>query len=402
MIYWILHKKLTKKDFENSLEGKPSYFYGRFGNFCFVDISNFSLFGKIENRLLRISKTNFQEFGIDSNKYIFIDSKKDFYKKIILKSTNTKNDIFVFQSYNNIRIKQFYKLLTKENKQTLLLNHWQLPIAEKYHNKKNLSFLKKLFTFDKKILFLRFLYRFYHFDSKKFSFNFDYSFSSGNKMIEDLKKANVFIKKVIPVHSISFDEFLSSNVNNTELVKEPYFVFINQALTIHPDNRGLSQFTEQYKNEIISTLNFISKQNSNIKIAIAEHPRCHFEKGFWNSFNCYQGKTAELIKNAKAVIGHFSTALNLSLFYKKKLFLLTSTSKYFPFDKNVTNAFNLLGGTLIDMHSCKNLKEKENSEIELTDYFTLLPESKENNLALFSNFLSLYDKKKYKIPFDQK
>ena len=136
----------------------------------------------------------------------------------------------------------------------------------------------------------------------------------------------------------------------------------------------------------------ISQEHNNIKIVIAEHPRCQYDKKFWIGYERFSGKTAQLIKYSSGVIGHFSTALALAQIYQKEIILLTSTSSYFPFQQRVDNAEKILDCTKMNMNKLITLKsEKRNKkEFSLYEYFSLIPESKKLNDELFMNFFKKF------------
>lgn len=386
MIYWILHKKLSNADWNNWLEGNPRYFYENLVHFSFLDISSFSWFGKIENFILG------KDFHSDSpclnlsKSFITIKSPKDFMK---LKIKN--EDLFVFQSYNNPRIFEFNKLLKSLDCKTLLFYYWQLPFIEKNHPVKNKTwFVNKIIKLDKKILLIRLIYWIYIKTSSRKSF-YNYIFSCGKKNITNLP-AFISYKTILPCHSLPYDELIRNKKESNSLTKtDKYFVFIDQALTIHPDNKGLSVFTKIYREEILAALKYLSEKNNNIKIIIAQHPRVQYELGFWKNYECYSGKTIELIMNANGVIGHFSTALVTAFLAKKQIYLLKSSSNYFSFNESIEKLYKVIGGKVYDIRNLELLSEKESSMINVDDYFTLLPKSQKNNDQIFMNFFEKFD-----------
>ena len=124
MVYWVLHKKLSRSDWSNTLEGEPGYFYERFKNFAFIDITDFSFMAKLENALNPIDYEKYDISAIDTTKYIFVKNKSDF-RKLHIASRNT--DIFVFQSYQDIRVIEFSAFLHAMGFTTAIFNHWQMP-----------------------------------------------------------------------------------------------------------------------------------------------------------------------------------------------------------------------------------------------------------------------------------
>lgn len=390
MIYWILHKKLTNADWKNAIEGNPCYFYEHISQLCFIDVSGYSAFAKIENYMLNINdKTDIESFGIDEKRFIRISNNKEL-RKLLLDSS--PNDLFVFQSLADIRTKLLLAELNKHGKKTVLLNHWKTPIATAVPMKRNLSFVRSIFKKNPKLIFLRLLFRFYKLRDKK-RLCLTYILSGGNKLTESIKK-DFIIEHIVPVHSISYDEYLQvdKNIAESPIKKEPYFVFVDQALTIHPDNKDFSEKdTDNYRNELIKTLKYISEKNNGIKIVIAEHPRIRYEDNFWHGYERFSGISAQLIKYSNGVIGHFSTILALAQIYNKKIFLLKSSSFYFPFNSRVDNASKMLGSKLFDMKTLESFPLfHEDEKVNLTEYFSLCPNCEKSNNDLFMDFFKQF------------
>lgn len=211
-------------------------------------------------------------------------------------------------------------------------------------------------------------------------------------MTEKSKKDFV-VDEIVPVHSTTYNEYLQSRKNNRRFISEPYFVFVDQALTIHPDNKNFTEDdTIAYHGEIMHALKKISEVNGNIKIVVAAHPRCQYDRSFWYPYDVYLGTTSSLVAHAEGVIGHFSTSLALAQVYGKKIFLLESSSEYFPFNTRVEHASLMLSATVVDMKDMRNIKEVNNeNQVSMTDYLTLLPDSDVENNELLMNFFSKFD-----------
>lgn len=387
MIYWVLHKKLTQSDWNNWIEGNPGFFFANIKNLKFLDISEFSLFAKIETIILKENLADDFCNRTLGKSVLFIKSKKDFTKLKI----DVKTDIFIFQSYNNPRIFKFCHLLEKYNYRSILLNHWQLPMIVKQHPVKNRRwFLNKLIRLDKKVLFMRIIYKINRCICSS-DIHFDYVLSCGNKVLSALPKT-VMYNTVIPCHSVPYNEFLIQSNETFSSISEPYFVFIDQSLTIHPDNKGLQSFTEKYREELHRALSYISKINGNIKIIVAEHPRIQYPASFWGKYEHVSGKTASLIAGASSVIGHFSTSLITAFLQKKSIYLLKSSSDYFCFNSVIDRFYEAIGGKIYDMNNMTFLSEKKHPFIAIKDNFSLIPESSKTNDQIFLEFFKIFDK----------
>lgn len=381
MIYWVLHKRLTKSSLNNPVEGWPYFFYQNFENFTFIDISDYTFYSWLENIN---QKTKYLDF-VDTSKfglqYKKVNSKKQL--KTILNSS-TENDIFVFQSISNIRVKLVLKEMNKRKIKSLALNHWQLSTA-KHITKKHLFLQKPL------IIFQKILFRLYSTSIPK-KLYFDFVFSSCKKNYRNIEK-KYQIRQHIPCHSVPYDEFITlqknNNFNDAPLVKEKYYVFIDQALTIHPD--GARLFSREgklyYEEKIPTTLQQLSEKLQ-AKIVIAEHPRCQYKSGHWKNFDTFKGKTDVLIKYSAGVIGHYSTSIYLAYFYAKKIIFLVDSNPLFPYSDYVRETFEITGGKIWDMSSNSIIQTFEKKKSDIEEYFSLVPNDTKTDKEILLQFLA--------------
>lgn len=369
MIYWFLHKPLTQSDLNSQIEGYPLYMYEHFSNIIFVDITNYSLCERLEFGKKNKAYQNIYDTNLFKNRYIRI--KNCFALRKFLKTVG-ESDSFIFQDIGRINVKLVIKEFNKIGIAPILLHYWKIPEFEtsSIKQKKNLSYFFSL----RKVILKKIVYKL-TMRKLKGMFHFSSVFSCGNRYNEKLSKIAVW-DNLIPCHSLPYDEFLScKNNNNTPLKKEPYIVFVDQALTIHPDNANhfSEDFSESYHANILKAFRFL-KEKYGMNIIVAQHPRIQFPSGYWEEFETRSGETSSLIFNSTMVIGHFSTALFNGYFLKKPLILISSSNKSFPFAPRVEFFFNLIGNRLLDMSTLK-LKEKESScEIDIKYYFSLIPD----------------------------
>lgn len=383
MIYWVLHKKLSISDWINPLEGSPGYFYREFPSLTFLDITDFGIYGQIDSFLVTDKNPKYDISVIPCDRYIMIKTKHDLAR--LLKNSNSP-DIFIFQTYKEPRVTCLAAALNAAGRQTVLLNHWQSPSSTKPIQKKDRTWIAAKIKTNKKLLLMRIVYRVYM-KCYKQKPHFDFILSGGNQFLKNAKRFCTF-DTIIPVHSISYDEYLSVIENIPErIIPYHYFVFIDQGITIHPEFKTFTeQDTKKYQREMLSAFEHIEKKY-NTKIVIGEHPRIKYPDGFYGNRECRQNATASLCYYADGIIGHFSGALNLArLFNKTPRIFLTSSESYFIFKKNVEQAYRYFGGTLYDMTNM-NTNVCDGSSMNLKDSYTLLPENKERNKDLFTAFL---------------
>lgn len=129
--------------------------------------------------------------------------------------------------------------------------------------------------------------------------------------------------------SVSLDYIRAKNIDNEDIVGEPYAVFVDQYFIHHPDfktNHIVHFFTAQeYYGELNRFLSDFSSKTG-LKVVIAAHPRRINEENndFNPDFELYYNKTAQLVKHAQIALIHFSTAINFSVIFNKPFLLLNS------------------------------------------------------------------------------
>ena len=376
-----MHKRLTETDWISAVEGFPGYFCSQFEDFKFLDLYSYSYYAKLENALQPEVYKNYKDYTDFGTKYMQISTGRQLSHFL---SSCTKEDLFVFQSASNLRGLLLLKHLNKRGFRSVVLNIMPTPHCAAKKEKKT---LRNFFLQYKKYYFKIIVRLTKLLLGKKLYF--DYEFCCGKKAHENLV-TRIRTKSIVSVHSVSYDEYLTlKNQGNTEMpdIKSPYFVFIDQALTLHPD--GARNFSEEgkskYHAELLKALQYI-KDSYKMEIVIAEHPRIQYDSDFWHGFCTVKGKTDALIKNATKVIGHYSTSLHLAYLCKKEIFLLYSSGDYFPYNGIVLKTSAMIGGTLLDMGNLHAEFTQVDGTASLTDWYTLLPDSKKSNKELMEDF----------------
>ncbi len=117
--------------------------------------------------------------------------------------------------------------------------------------------------------------------------------------------------KEIYVHTFDCQRFLDSSIDNQNY--GDYCVFLDQYIPYHPDNikdRGLSIDPQIYYDEMRSIIDAVAEKLC-LSVVVAAHPRADYtdKKVFPDNYIIETGKTSELLKGAKLVLAHFSTAI---------------------------------------------------------------------------------------------
>jgi hypothetical protein len=260
-----------------------------------------------------------KEFSNESYKgeeHTIISCKEDFL------SFNLETDPVIVLDWLNVKnIKANWVREELKKRNSLFVTFDINPIPENKTNYKRI--LVDLITEPKK--FFRNFFKF--FESKYYSLKkicpHDISVLGG---LSVLKKSKVENK--IFAHSMDYDTYLNIR-NKPTNNKNSYAVFLDQDIISHPDviTLNLGQpVGEFYYYSILRKFLKKFESDTGLQIKFAIHPKSR-NKNFRNLLDgipCYNGNTAELVKNSSAVLLHTSTAISYAILFKKPVFFLTS------------------------------------------------------------------------------
>lgn len=115
------------------------------------------------------------------------------------------------------------------------------------------------------------------------------------------------------------------------LIKEPYIVFIDDYYPYHPECRlyngdDVDVIAKVYHNTMNEFFEFVESQFQ-CKVVIAAHPYANYlENNPFNGRNVFYGKTAQLIKDCKAVCMHCSNAFSYVTLFDKPIAFITNAA----------------------------------------------------------------------------
>jgi len=148
---------------------------------------------------------------------------------------------------------------------------------------------------------------------------------AGQKSIDSAKKCH----QIIRAHNFDYDIYLQL-AQETRRAGGDYLVFIDQDRCFHVEyiyQRSSSTVTpEKYFPVICSGLKRISEA-LRMEVRIAGHPRATHQKSsadYFKGFPVEYGRTAELIRDCKVVVGHDSTALQFAVLFAKPIIFVTT------------------------------------------------------------------------------
>ena len=190
-------------------------------------------------------------------------------------------------------------------------------------------------------------------------------------------------KYKIYASSLDYGVYLKNKKKIKKLYKKKYALFIDTYFPFHPDNKHDTNLFIS-SSEYFRKLEFFFREFEKVtklKIIIALHPKADLKKypAYIKKFKIIRNQTVALIKYAKLVLQHGSTAQSFAIIYKKPLIFLTSDQmlKYeFIFNHNL--CLNLLGSKLINV---EDIDYKFLSNKKKLFYF---------NKSLYRNYFSKY------------
>lgn len=134
---------------------------------------------------------------------------------------------------------------------------------------------------------------------------------------------NESARRIIPIHHIKYDEYLSTE--DETIVNGKYALFIDTAAVDHPIYKGAFNEEEKkrYYGLIREYLDRFEKHHK-INVVIAGYPKIKNKEGIFGNRAVYYFKTAQLIKNADIVISQYSTSIVTALFANKPIVFIFS------------------------------------------------------------------------------
>ena len=159
--------------------------------------------------------------------------------------------------------------------------------------------------------------------------------------------------RFIYYNSLDYDLYLSNEkLNNKKTLTSKYVVFLDEYNLNHPDNKitGIVPVGKNYYSELNSFFSKIESKYS-VKVIIAAHPRSRYDK-IGNPFQgreVFKFKTIDLVKDSEFVLAHASTALNMSILYKKPIVSLTSRNYHHTYIDSIKFFSETISSKLIDL-----------------------------------------------------
>ncbi|RJQ26441.1 hypothetical protein C4565_06795 [Candidatus Parcubacteria bacterium] len=131
--------------------------------------------------------------------------------------------------------------------------------------------------------------------------------------------------RLLWIHTLDYDVYLE---NNKKSISTNTAVFIDNYLPFHPDYlySGRKHMNPDDYYPFLNRFFKYFEDKTGLEVIIAAHPRSLYGKStdYFNGRKVIRGATAELIRDAKCVILHTSTAINYCVLFKKPMIFITT------------------------------------------------------------------------------
>ena len=148
------------------------------------------------------------------------------------------------------------------------------------------------------------------------------------------------------IHAMDYDLYLEAERRSFSEKEENIAVFLNEYLPFHPDRLydGVQDLIgpEEYY-PLLNRFFCRVEKELNLEVVIAASPRSDYENApsYFNGRRCIKGKTPELVRKSRLVMGHDSSSLTFANLFQKPVIFLTSKrlSRTHPPIKRLANWF---------------------------------------------------------------
>ena len=131
-----------------------------------------------------------------------------------------------------------------------------------------------------------------------------------------------------PINPPDYEQYLKLGECNEE---KGNIVFIDQAFPVHPEFRSsysyldIQELAQEYYQSLRVFFDKVEKETG-LKVIIAGHPVANYKGDEYGNREIVYGKTAELVRDANAILAHTSGAVNFPIFYEKPIVFLTNSA----------------------------------------------------------------------------
>lgn len=301
---------------------------------------------------IEIHKKYFEKLHYPFKKYFKLSSKKEILDKI--SSFESQKNIFVDLLPDCKKSKKIRWIIKKSNMKLMKIELGLLPKIEQINMPIFYRCIKKIFNPIKFIRSINLLL------NKIIDNIFDNIYKvSPDILLLSGKKSNLLIDdniSIIWAHAFDYDNYLKNKSCKT---KSSHIVFIDEDIISHSDYIRLGIKApigyDAYFPKMAMFFDDVEKI-SGLKVIIAAHPRSSYKDSIkpYGNRQVIISNTAELIRNAKLVLCHSSTAVNYAILWEKPVAFLTmdrlTNSWRYPLIKSQSNE---TGGGILNIDNIK-------------------------------------------------
>lgn len=178
---------------------------------------------------------------------------------------------------------------------------------------------------------------------------------SGQLAYDRAKKSVPGESNIIKAHNYDYDIYLKIQNSSDIQFNKAYAVFLDEDYPFHIDYTYMGSpapvSEKMYYPTMCKGFYYLTKY-FDVDLKIAAHPRSNylnFETRYFEQYEVIYGRTAELVKNCKFVIGHSSTSIQFAILFKKPvIFVTTDEIMLTTYDKAIEKFAHEIGKTKIN------------------------------------------------------
>lgn len=227
-----------------------------------------------------------------------------------IQSNDNTNTVYLIQVSENYSNRKFFKLIADSKITTVKIDFFAAAALSYYNNWQKI-FHTPLVQFPG-IIYRRIKARMFDNYCKKQNFKYTYTIGSS-------------LRSAIRINHPDWQH--SQEIKNeAAIINYPYIVFLDEYYPLHPDLvMGKAKINiggaPHYQQIMTRFFDIIEQQNS-VKVVIASHPKAQYSGTEFGEREIIKYKTAELVKDAQAVVLHTSAAVAYAFIYDKPLVII--------------------------------------------------------------------------------
>lgn len=135
--------------------------------------------------------------------------------------------------------------------------------------------------------------------------------------------------RVVDINYVDYDYYVSCSEKGDRVVEGEYCVFIDEGCVDNPTIkfRKMEEMDpEKFYGALRRLFDYV-EQRFNLRVVVAGHPGIKYDQSVFGDRAVHEGKTCELVRDAKLVVSQSSTATSFAVFYEKPV-VFVYTNEY--------------------------------------------------------------------------